>query len=65
MPNKVYWKELRTELEETRRYITRWELHLSAPAISGLTSEQIACIIAVLDAITECLALLPENTPIN
>lgn len=65
MANKVYWKELREELEDTRRYIARWQPQLTNADISGLTSPQIACVIAVLDAINECLALLPQNTPIN
>lgn len=65
MTKKVYWKELREELEDTYRYIARWTPKLQNEDISGLTAPQLACIAAVLAAVTECLALLPVDTPVE
>lgn len=59
MTTKVYWKALRLVLGESKRYIQRWEIQLQA----NLTAPQYACVVAVLDAIIECLQLLPANEP--
>lgn len=55
--DKVYWKSLRLTLDISRRYIQKHQLQLQA----NLTEPQYACVIAVLDAILECLAALPGN----
>lgn len=59
MASKVYWITLERVLDSTRRYISRWQPKLQA----NLTSDQYACVVAVLDAILTCLATLPVNTP--
>lgn len=59
MPAKVYWIALESTLEVTRRYIQRNQLKLQA----NLTTPQYDCVVAVLNAILECLAALPSNTP--
>lgn len=56
-PDKVYWKQLRVILGITKRYIQKWDLQLQA----NLTAPQYACVVAILNAIVECLALLPQN----
>lgn len=56
---KVYWKELREELDDARRYIAVWQLKLQ----QNLTEEQYNCVVDTLQAIISCLALLPQNTP--
>lgn len=61
MADKVYWKALRLVLGTTKRYIQRWDIQLQV----SLTAPQYACVVAVLDAIVECLAILPVNTPEN
>jgi len=59
MATKVYWKNLELLLGILRRYISRWQLKLEA----NLTEEQYECVVAVLTAITACLAVLPSNEP--
>lgn len=59
MASKVYWKSLRLVLHRAEAYIQRWDLQLE----ENLTGPQWDCVQAVLAAIIECLALLPENTP--
>lgn len=59
MPKKVYWISLETTLQVTRRYIQRNQIKLQA----NLTGPQYTCVVAVLSAILDCLAVLPENTP--
>lgn len=61
MADKVYWKALRLVLGATKRYIQRWDIQLQV----SLTPTQYACVVAVLDAVVECLAILPVNTPEN
>lgn len=56
---KVYWKGLRLVEGAVKRYIERNLLGLEA----NLTTEQMACVTAVLNAIIECLNILPVNTP--
>lgn len=55
---KVYWIGLGLSLNATRRYIQRNQTRLEA----NLTEPQYACVVAVLEAILECLAALPTNT---
>jgi len=59
MATKVYWKGLTLTLDRSRRYIGRW----SAKLESNLTTEQFAKVQAAYNAILECLAVLPPNTP--
>lgn len=61
MGRKVYWISLGTTLNLTRRYIQRNQINLQ----KNLTTPQFNCVLAVLNAILDCLALLPENTPIE
>jgi len=61
MTDKVYWKALRLVLGETKRYIQRNQLSLQA----NLTSPQYDCVVAVLNAVLECLATLPVDTPVE
>jgi len=57
--NKVYWKALEISLSGVKRYIQRYDLQLQA----SLTAPQYACVAAVLNAVIECLRLLPSNAP--
>lgn len=59
MATKVYWKALELNLDIARRYIQRWQPKLE----QNLTAEQYACVVATLNAILECLAILPINEP--
>jgi len=62
MPNpraRVYWKQLITRLHRAESYIQRYDLQLE----ENLTSEQWACVLSTLQAILDCLALLPSNEP--
>lgn len=59
MPAKVYYIALATTLEVSRKYIQRNQLKLQA----NLTTPQYTCVLAVLSAILDCLALLPANDP--
>lgn len=61
MTSKVYWKSLELVLDQSRRYIQKWQTRLQ----TNLTSEQYNCVVAVLDAIITCLNALPQNTPEN
>jgi hypothetical protein len=60
MAVRVYWKGLRLVLQLARSYIQRNQLKLQA----NLTAEQYTCVLSVLTAIIDCLAALPENTPV-
>ena len=55
---RVYWIGLRLTLDATRRYIQRNQTRLEA----NLSAPQYACVVAVLEAILECLIALPVNT---
>lgn len=57
---KVYWKGLILVERATKRYIERNQINLEA----NLTTEQMNCVRAVLDAIIACLAILPKNDPV-
>jgi len=57
--SRVYWIGLETVLDIARRYIQRNQLKLQA----NLTEPQYNCVLAVLEAIIECLGALPSNTP--
>ncbi len=59
MAKKVYWIGLEATLTLTRRYIQRNQLNLQ----KNLTAPQYTCVVAVLAAVLDCLALLPSNTP--
>jgi hypothetical protein len=56
---RVYWITLVVLLKYLRRYITKHQLQLQA----HLTAPQYACVVALLNAIVECIAILPTNTP--
>jgi len=59
--NKVYWKGLRLALQQVKTYIQKWQIQLQAV----LTTEQYNCVLDTLTAVISCLAILPDNTPIN
>lgn len=59
MGKKVYWIGLEATLQITRRYIQRNQTNLQ----KNLTTPQYNCVVSVLQAILDCLALLPSNTP--
>jgi hypothetical protein len=59
--SKVYWITLATVMNGTRRYIQRNQLKLQA----NLTAPQYTCVLAVLEAILECLVTLPVDTPVE
>lgn len=61
MAKKVYWIGLEATLNITRRYIQRNQLNLQ----KNLTAPQYTCLLSVLNAILDCLAILPVNTPIE
>lgn len=56
-PDKVYWKQLKIVLGLTKRYIQKWDIQLQG----NLTPTQYTCVVAVLTAVVECLALLPVD----
>jgi len=57
---KVYWIGLRIVTEQLKRYIQRNQLNLS----KNLTSDQYACVVALLEAVLTCLSSLPVDTPV-
>jgi len=59
MAKKVYWIGLEATLQISRRYIQRNQLNLQ----KNLTDAQYNCVLSVLSAILDCLALLPQNNP--
>jgi hypothetical protein len=59
MATKVYWKTLETVLKGAKAYIQRNQNNL----FLNLTTAQYNCVVAVLNAIIECLQTLPVNTP--
>lgn len=56
---KVYWKGLRLVAGALKRYIESNQAGLNA----NLTAPQYACVLALLNAVIECLDTLPTNTP--
>lgn len=58
---KVYWKGLRLVLGAAQRYINRNQAGLQ----KFLTTEQFTCVMSLLTAIIDCLALLPDNPEVN
>jgi hypothetical protein len=60
MASKVYWIGLRATLNFSQKYIQRNQLQLQA----NLSAPQYTCVLSVLTAILDCLALLPTNTPV-
>lgn len=59
--HKVYWKGLILVASQLKRYIDRNQLKLQ----SNLTTPQYQCVVALLDAVVTCLAVLPVNTPVE
>lgn len=59
MAQKVYWKTLILVLRGVQGYIQRNQnnLHIT------LNTQQYTCLVAVLDAVIECLQVLPVNEP--
>lgn len=57
---KTYVPTLRIVLAGTHRYISRWQTKLQA----NLTGPQYTCLVAVLEAIVECLNALGP-TPVE
>jgi len=60
MASRVYWKTLITVLRTVQRYIQRNQNNL----FLNLTTPQYNCVLAVLNAVLECLQALPDNTPV-
>jgi len=58
MASKVYWKGLILVAAALKAYIQRNQLRLQA----NLEPGQYTCVVALLDAVIECLAVLPQNT---
>lgn len=54
---KVYWKGLKLALGIVKRYIERNQINLT----KNLTEPQMACVVAVLNAVIECLETLPSS----
>jgi len=61
MASRVYWIQLSFLTRGLAKYIGRYTTQLQ----ESLTSEQYACVAALLTAAQECLALLPHNNPSN
>jgi len=59
MANRVYWIGLRLVADELRRYIQRNQLQLQ----KNLTQPQYDCVVALLNAVIECLGALPTQSP--
>lgn len=57
MASRVYWKRLEIVATHLQRYIQKHQLQLQR----NLTDEQYACVVALLNAVIECLAALPQN----
>lgn len=57
MASKVYWKGLILVATLLKSYIQRNQLKLQ----QNLTAPQYTCVVALLDAVLECLAVLPAN----
>jgi hypothetical protein len=58
MAQKVYWITFRVLAQQLVNYGSRWQSRMT-----GLTSDQIACITSLIAAAQACLRLLPTNTP--
>jgi len=61
MATRVYWITLRTVLNASAKYIQRNQIGLQA----NLSTPQYDCVVSVLNAILDCLILLPTNTPVD
>lgn len=61
MGTRVYWITLRVVLNEAKKYIQRNDLRLQ----DNLSAPAYATVVTALSAILDCLAALPENTPIE
>lgn len=59
MPARTYVPHLRIVLKIAHRYGTRYQETLQ----NNLTAPQYTCLLAVINAIADCLALLDEPTP--
>lgn len=59
MAVKTYQIGLYLTLKTAHRYIARWQPKLQA----SMTTEQYTCLVAVLDAIVECLPLITPAIP--
>lgn len=57
MASKVYYIGLRFVAEALKKYIERNRAGLEA----NLTSEQMTCVLALLEAVIECLTVLPAR----
>lgn len=58
---KVFWKELVFETNSLYQYVVRWQIKLSDPDISNLTSPQIAAVEDLRVALKAALDILPRN----
>lgn len=59
MAKRTYEVGLLLALNRTYRYATRWQNQLSA----NLTTAQLACLTAVIDAVASCIQALGSRTP--
>jgi len=60
MASRVYWKTLILVLRGVQTYIQRNQNNL----FLNLTTPQYNCVLAVLNAVIECLQALPTNDPV-
>lgn len=60
MSQKTYEQGLRLVLKAAHRYGTRYQTQLSGT----LSSPQYTCLVSVIQAIADCLALLGSEIPI-
>lgn len=59
MTSRVYWKGLTLVLKTVQSYIQRNQNNL----FLNLDAHQYTCVLAVLNAVIECLQALPVNNP--
>lgn len=59
MAQKTYVPTLRLVLYGTHKYMTRWQSRLH----EFLTEAQYTCLLSVIQAVADCLALLGQPTP--
>lgn len=61
MASRTYLIGLYLALKATKKYITKWQIPLQAV----MTTEQYRCLVAVLDAVNECLPLIVPAPPVT
>lgn len=61
MATRVYWKGLILVARALQLYISRNQVNLQ----KNLTEPQYACVVTLLNAVVECLEVLPVNDPVE